>query len=264
MLIETHCHLHDRKAFPDPAAEIEAAQAAGVERIVVIGTHPEDWTAAVALAESHECVWAVVGWHPNYCADYDVASLPTLREHLAHPKVLAIGETGLDNHWDYAPREKQRAALHDHLEIARELGIPVVFHAREAYSELLDILEADYGSGPYIFHCFAGDREEAARAVALGGWIGVDGPVTYPKAEELREVLRSVPLDRLVVETDSPYLSPVPYRGKPNRPAYVRHVADGLAKCLGISIEELERITTANALRAFWPNEPIEAARRPN
>ncbi|RYG33557.1 TatD family deoxyribonuclease [bacterium] len=255
MLIETHCHLHDRKAFPDPAAEIEAARAAGVARIVVIGTHPEDWIAAVEMAGAYDDVWAVVGWHPNYCADYDPATLPVLRAHLDHPKVLAIGETGLDNHWDYAPRDKQRAALHDHMRLAKELDMPVVFHAREAYSELLDILEAHYGSGHYIFHCFAGNREEAARAVALGGWIGVDGPVTYPKAEDLREVLRSVPLDRLVVETDSPYLAPVPFRGKPNRPVHVRHVAEGLAKALGLSIGETEDITTRNALAAFWPEE---------
>ncbi|CAN5545829.1 TatD family hydrolase [soil metagenome] len=256
-LIETHCHLHDAKAFPDPEKELEAARAAGVERIVVVGVNPDDWKVAIALAERYEEVWAVLGWHPNYTAEYEPSSMTQLAELLRHPKVVAIGETGLDNHWDYAPKEKQVDALHAHMRMGREMEKPIVFHAREAYSELLQILERDYGAGRYIFHCFAGDAEEAARAVALGGWIGVDGPVTYPKAEALREVLRSVPRERLLVETDSPYLSPVPFRGKPNRPANVRLVAEGLDRALGLSFEEIAKITTENARAVFWPLEGV-------
>lgn len=250
MLIDTHCHLNDAKAFPDPRAEIDAARALGVERLVVVGTAPADWERAVALAETHPEVWAIVGWHPNYTADYDPATLGRLRELLAHPRVLALGEIGLDYHWAYAERTVQRAALRDGLDLAAEVGKPVVFHARDAYSDLLDVLEAR-PPHPYLMHCFAGTAEEGARAVALGCRFGVDGPVTYPKAEVLREVLRSLPFESLVVETDAPYMSPVPHRGKPNRPAHVRHVAEGLALALGRSYEEVATRTTATAREFF-------------
>ncbi len=250
MLIDTHCHLNDAKAFPDPRAEIDAALALGVERLIVVGTGPEDWERAVRLAEAFPEVWAIVGWHPNYTADYDPSTLSRLRELLAHPRVLALGEIGLDYHWNYADREVQHKALRDGLDLAAETGKPVVFHAREAYSDLLDVLEAR-PPHPYLFHCFAGNAEEGARAVALGSRFGVDGPVTYPKADDLREVLRGLPFESLVVETDAPYMSPKPHRGKPNRPAYVRHVAEGLAEALGKRYEEVAERTTAAAREFF-------------
>ena len=250
MLIDTHCHLNDPKAFPDPRAEIDAALALGVERLIVVGTAPEDWERAVLLAEAHPEVWAIVGWHPNYTADYDPATLVRLRELLGHPRVLALGEIGLDYHWDRAERHVQHTALRDGLDLATDMGKPVVFHAREAYSDLLDVLEAR-APHDYLMHCFAGTAEEGARAAALGCRFGVDGPVTYPKAEGLREVLRSLPFESLVVETDAPYMSPVPFRGKPNRPANVRHVAEGLATALGRSFEEVAAQTSATA-RAFF------------
>lgn len=261
-LIETHCHIHDAKAFPDPDREMQEVRQAGVERLVAVGVNPEDWPKALAFSERYDEAWAILGWHPNYTADYDPATMAELSRLLDHPKVVAIGETGLDNHWDYAPKEKQLDALRAHMELGRSKDKPIVFHAREAYAELLDILEAEYGTGPYVFHCFAGNAEEAARAVALGGWLGVDGPVTYPKAEELRDVLRSVPQNRLLVETDSPYLSPVPFRGKPNRPANVRYVVEGLAKTLGLTFEETADLTRRNAMAAFWPGEHVETAVR--
>lgn len=250
MLIDTHCHLNDPKAFPDPHAEVEAALEAGVDSLVVIGTGPEDWDRATALAEQFSTVWAVVGWHPNSTADYTAASLVVLAEKLRHPKVIALGEIGLDYHWDYSPRDLQFSALHAQLDLATEVAKPVVFHARDAYSDLLDVLEAR-PRHPYLFHCWAGSAEEAARAVALGGLFGVDGPVTYPKAEALRDTLRQIPLDRLVVETDAPYMSPVPFRGKPNRPAHVREVTQGLAKALDLSFEACAEATTRNAKRFF-------------
>lgn len=250
MIIDTHCHLNDPKAFPDPRAEIDAALELGVERMIVVGTAPEDWERAVALAEAHPEVWAIVGWHPNYAGDYAPESLHRLRELLAHPRVLALGEIGLDYHWNYVDRHTQHVALRDGLDLAAELGKPVVFHAREAYSDLLDVLGAR-PPHPYLFHCFAGSVEEGRRAAALGARFGVDGPVTYPKAEGLREVLRSLPFESLVVETDAPYMSPVPYRGKPNRAAYVRYVAEGLAKALDRSFEEVAIQTTATAREFF-------------
>ena len=250
MLIDTHCHLNDAKAFPDPGREIDAALAQGVERFVVVGTAPDDWERAVTLAEGHPEVWAIVGWHPNYTADYDPGTLGRLRELLDHPRVLALGEIGLDYHWAYAERTVQHAALRDGLDLAVERGKPVVFHAREAYTDLLDVLEAR-PPHPYLMHCFAGTAEEGARAAALGCRFGVDGPVTYPKAEGLRAVLRTLPYESLVVETDAPYMSPVPFRGKPNRPANVRHVAEGLAKALDRPYEEVAERTTRTAREFF-------------
>ena len=250
MLIDTHCHLNDEKAFPDVDAAIDAARGAGVERMIVIGTHPDDWVRAVSLAEHHTELWAIVGWHPNYTANYSEESLVQLESLLAKPKVLAVGEIGLDYHWDYAPREVQRRALIDGLNLATKLSLPVVFHAREAYSDLLDVLETR-AAHPYLFHCWAGSPAEAERALALGAMFGVDGPVSYPKAEELRSVLRTIPHDRLVIETDSPYMSPVPFRGKPNAPANVKFVNRALADTLGITEAECADITTANARRFF-------------
>lgn len=249
-LFDTHCHLQDDKAFPDPTGALQAAHAAGVDRVVVVGTDPEDWTRAIALAEVHERVYAILGWHPNYTADYDSASLAGLRELLRHEKVLALGEIGLDYHWSYSRREQQFAALREQLDLAAELSIPVVFHAREAYGDLLDVLESRPPQA-YLFHCWAGDAEAARRAVALGAYFGVDGPVTYKKADDLRAVLVDLPKERLVVETDSPYMAPVPHRGKPNQPAFVAHVNAGLAAVLGLNEDECAELTTSNAERFF-------------
>ncbi len=250
MYIDTHCHIHDSAAFPDIDETITAAAVAGVETIIVVGTEPTDWERAIALAERFENVYAIVGWHPNYAVAFTPSSMETLERRLSHPKVLACGEIGLDYHWDYTPRERQFEALHAGLDLAAKLDKPVVFHAREAYSDLLDVLEARTPHA-YLFHCWAGDASEAARAVALGGYFGIDGPITYPKAEGLREVIKGIPQDRLVLETDSPYMAPHPFRGKPNQPAFVPQICSGLAGALGISLEECAKKTTANAKRFF-------------
>jgi TatD DNase family protein len=176
--------------------------------------------------------------------------LEELERRLAHPRVLALGEIGLDYHWDYAPRDIQHRALRDQLDLAVRLDVPVVFHAREAYSDLLDVLE-EYASHSFLLHCFAGTPEDALRAVELGCYFGFDGPLTYKKADALRDLVASLPHDQVVVETDSPYMTPVPHRGKPNRPAYVAYVADTLATVWGVSPEEARRITTQNAGRFF-------------
>jgi TatD DNase family protein len=163
---------------------------------------------------------------------------------------VALGEIGLDYHWDYATPDQQRIALLDQLELARKLAKPVVFHCRDAYPDLLTILE-EQPTHRYLFHCFAGNQEDARRALALGAMFGVDGPITYKKADALREVIAMIPRDRLVLETDSPYMAPTPHRGKPNRPAFVPFVNEGLAATLGISQEECASLTTANAKRFF-------------
>lgn len=250
MLIDTHCHINDAKAFPDPALTIEEAREAGVDRMIVVGVDAEDSRSALALAERFDNVYAIVGWHPNYTARYTSEGLAEIREMLGHPKVVALGEIGLDFHWQYATLEQQERALLDQLALAEELDKPVVFHCREAYPRLLDLLETQPRL-PFLFHCFAGDADDAARAVAMDCYFGVDGPISYKKSHALREIVQSLPKERIVVETDSPYLSPEPLRGKPNRPANVALVNAALAACLGIEAEACAELTTGNAERFF-------------
>ncbi len=251
-MIDTHCHLNDQRAFPDVDAEIEEAKRCGVDKMIVVGVQPDEWASTVALSKTHHELFCILGWHPNHTADFDLTRLGELEGLLAGPKVLALGEIGLDYHWDYSPKEVQMEALRAQLDLAERIGLPVVFHAREAYSDLLDILERR-PRRPYLFHCFAGDPDEANRAMQLDAYFGVDGPISYKKSDQLREIVRSLPRDRIVVETDAPYMAPVPHRGKPNRPAYVRHVAEALAIALGIGPEECEAVTTENAIRFFGP-----------
>jgi TatD DNase family protein len=252
MLIDTHCHLNDAKAFPEPGAFLIEARMAGVERVIVVGVDAEDSKRAVDLAERHDGVYVVAGWHPNYTSNYTPEGLKEIEILLQHPKVVALGEIGLDFHWQYATLEQQERALYDQLELAEATDMPVVFHCREAYPKLLTVLEARRPSQtPLLFHCFAGDFTDAGRAMALDCYFGVDGPITYKKSFELREIVKSLPRNRLVVETDSPYLTPEPFRGKPNKPAYVSIVNAGLASALEISPEECADLTTANAMKFF-------------
>lgn len=251
-MIDTHCHLNDPEAFPDPSAAVSAALSSGIDRLIAIGVDVESSRRAVELASKFEAVYASVGMHPNYTAGYSRADLGEIQSMLALPKVVALGEIGLDFYREHSPREKQYEALNDQLELADRIRKPIVFHCREAYDPLLDILvKRPRGRNTYVFHCFAGDETQASRAYALGGYFGVDGPVSYPSAKELRATLRTLPVDRLLLETDSPYLSPMPHRGKPNRPEYLSFVRDALASTLGITGEECDRITTENACRVF-------------
>ena len=250
MLIDTHCHLNLPDKFPDPAAEIAFAQSEGVDRFVVVGVDGETSQAALALADQFECVYAVVGWHPTSAGSFDADALVLVRDMLAHPKAVALGEIGLDFYWDVTTPEQQHACLRAQLDLARELAKPVVFHCREAWDVLLAVLEAEPPQ-PYLFHCFSGDDVQASRCLALGGVLGFDGPLTYKKNDALRAIAAAVPADRVVLETDSPYLSPEPFRGKPNRPAHVRLVNAALAAARGISESECADLTTANARRFF-------------
>ncbi|MCW5940944.1 MAG: TatD family hydrolase [Fimbriimonadaceae bacterium] len=250
-LVDTHCHLNFPDLFPEPDPAIEEAAREGVDRVIVVGCDAETSRRAVALAERHEGVFAVVGWHPNHAATFDAIGLGEIEAMLDHPKVVALGEIGLDDHWDFATKPQQRTALVEQLDLATRLGKPIVFHCREAYPELLDVLEARKDLPLILLHCFSGDADDARRAVALGAWFGVDGPITYKKADELRAVVRTLPSERLVVETDSPYLTPHPHRGKPNRPAMVTLVNAGLAATLSLDVDACARLTTTNAERFF-------------
>lgn len=250
MLIDTHCHLNFPDKFPNPEETIEEARRAGVERLIVVGCDTVTSQSAVDLASRFENVFAVVGWHPTYTKDYTRDALAEIEQMLANPKVVAIGEIGLDFHWDFSTREEQELALYDQLDLAVRTNKPVVFHCREAYPEVLDILEKR-PLHPYLMHCFAGNAADAERALELGCLFGVDGPITYKNANDLREVIGKIPVDRIVLETDSPYLPPVPHRGQPNKPAYIPHINNVLAGIQNLTPEQSATQTTTNATHFF-------------
>jgi TatD DNase family protein len=245
-VIDTHAHLD---TLSDPPEEVLArARAAGVERVVSVGSGLASCRATLEIARSDGEVWAVLGVHPHQAADEDAERLDELRELLGDERAVAVGETGLDFYRDYAPRELQRDLFARELDLAAELGKPVVVHTRDAEEETAAALEAFPGT--VVLHCFS---SPALLPVALerGYYVSFAGNVTYPKAEELRDSARRVPADRLLVETDSPYLSPQPRRGRPNEPANVVHTAAALAEALGDEPESLAAQLDANAAAAF-------------
>lgn len=249
-MIDTHCHLNDDSSYPDVEEVIRESVAAGVGRMVVIGINEPSCIRALELAEAHREIFAVIGWHPNYAQEYDAACLVKLRAWTSHPKCVAIGETGADFHWDYATWEQQEYAFRDQLALASELDKPVVLHCREASAAMLQVLE-EAPPKTMVWHCFGGTADDLRRFRALDGYFGVDGPVTYPKSTELRGFLHEMPLDRLLLETDSPYLTPHPFRGKRNSPAHLPLVLATCATELGMSSDELEKTTDENATRFY-------------
>ncbi len=254
-LIDTHTHLDFPQFDADREAVIQRAQAAGVGLMINVGADLESSRAAVALAEKYDCIYAAVGVHPHEAKKLDGAALAELRDLATHPQVVAVGEIGLDFYRDLSPRDVQRRAFQAQLAWAGRLGKPVIIHDREAHDEVLAILTDWVAAAPErrcgVFHCFSGDLAMARRAVALGFYLGVDGPITYQNARKLPEIVEWLPLDRLLIETDCPYLTPHPHRGERNEPAYVRLVAERIAALKGISVEELAQATTANARRLF-------------
>jgi TatD DNase family protein len=245
-VIDSHTHL-DRGRAPE-AELVAAARAAGVKRILTIGIDAESRRAALAATETYEDVFAAIGQHPNNATGYDDAITDELRELAAHPRCLAIGETGLDDYRDYAPRADQERAFRAHIAVAREAGKPLVIHTRAAEADTIATL-AEHAAGlEVILHCFSmPDRLD--ECLEHGWWISFAGNVTYPKAADLAEAAERVPLDRLLVETDAPYLTPEPMRKERNQPAYVVHTARFVAERRGISYEELEAAVEANAVR---------------
>ncbi len=250
-LVDTHCHLNDVKAFPDPAEAVALAKAAGVEKLIVVAVDNEWSQIALDLSDQFGEVYGVAGWHPSHSAEFRSEDIEVIRQMAAHPKCVAIGEVGFDFYWDHATRQQQEECLHPHLDLAEELGKPLVFHCRDAYPDLLRLLEDRRPQTKMLFHCFSGNEEEADRALALGCWFGVDGPLTYPKNEAGRTLFARLPKEKVLLETDAPWLAPVPYRGRPNHPAYLVHINQSLADCWGISPEKTASITTANA-EAFF------------
>lgn len=253
MLVDSHCHL-DLPGLGERLPDVLAAmQAAGVHAALCIGVNLEDFPRVLAIAESATNLYATVGVHPEY-TDCIEPSIDDLVRLAAHPKVLAIGETGLDYYWHKDRPEWQRHRFRNHIRAARQCAKPLVVHTRESAADTIAILAeegADATGG--VMHCFTEDWDVACRALDLGFHLSFSGIVTFKNAAIVKEVARRCPLDRLLVETDSPYLAPVPYRGKPNQPAYVRHVAEEIAKLRGMTFEALASASTANFIRLFRP-----------
>jgi TatD DNase family protein len=253
MLVDSHCHLD----FPDFADELDAvverAKAAGIGTMVTIGTKLSEAEKVIAIAERFPNVWATVGVHPHEAATEpgeDTARLVALAQ---HPKVVGIGETGLDYFYEHSPKARQAACFRAHIAAARETGLPLIVHTRDADEDTAAILTEEMEKGAYtgLLHCFSSSRELADLAVKLGFYISFSGILTFKSAEAVREAARAVPQDRLLVETDAPYLAPVPMRGKRNEPAFVVHTAKRLAELRGGTTAELEAATTANFHRLF-------------
>jgi TatD DNase family protein len=245
-LVDSHCHLDDPKFDEDREQVIERARAAGVERMLAIGTGsgPPDLEVAVRLADRYPFLFATIGVHPHDAAKATEETFARLRELAAHPKVLAIGEIGLDYHYDFSPRDVQRDVFERQLALAAEAGKPIVIHTREAWDDTLAAIRALPHGG--IMHCFTGDPAQARQALDRGFHLSFGGVLTFPKAESLREAARLTPGDRLLVETDCPYLAPVPHRGKRNEPAFVVETVRKLAEVRSTGVEAIAGLTTSN------------------
>lgn len=253
MLVDSHCHLD----FPEFAPEIDAvvarARAAGIGRMVTISTRVRKLPQVLAVAEKFPDVFCSVGTHPHNAheeLDIDAAQLVALSK---HPKIVAIGEAGLDYHYDKSPRDAQAQGFRQHIAAARETGLPLVIHAREADADMARILveETEKGAFPAVLHCYTGGRDLAFEAIELGLYIGFTGIMTFKNGEALRELAADLPAHRILVETDAPFLAPLPYRGKRNEPSYVVETAKVLAQVRGVALEEIARQTTENFFRLF-------------
>jgi TatD DNase family protein len=253
MLVDSHCHLD----FPDFASELDAvvarAKAAGIGRMVTISTRVKKHAQVLAVAETFPQVFCSVGTHPHNAQeepDVDAAALIALSK---HPKIVALGEAGLDYHYDNSPREAQEKSFRQHIAAARETRLPLVIHSRDCDADMTRILREESGKGafPAVLHCFTGGRDLAFAAIELGHYVSFTGILTFKRSEDLRAIAKDLPADRIMVETDAPYLAPLPHRGQRNEPAYVVETAKVLAQARGTSLEDITRETTENFFRLF-------------
>jgi TatD DNase family protein len=254
MLIDSHAHIQGKEYAGEAEAVISRAREAGVEKIIVVGGAGDlsSNQAAVALADSYGNLYATVGMHPHDAKDVGQEELKELKALAARPKVIAVGETGLDFYYNHSPHNIQRDIFTRFIYMARETGLPLVVHERDAHKDVAELLRGE-GQGKIngVIHCFTGDYEAARNYLDLGFYLSFTGIITFKNAQPLREVLRKVPLERMFVETDSPYLTPVPHRGKRNEPAYVRFVAETVAQLKALTLQEVARVTTANVRALF-------------
>jgi TatD DNase family protein len=252
MWFDTHAHISDRDFDEDRTEAIERAFSAGVTRFVNIGCTRKWALDTLRLVEEYEGIYGTVGLHPHDAKSMTDDFMEDMKQWAAHPKIMAIGEIGLDFHYDHSPRDVQRQVFRSMIRLAREMAMPITVHDREAHQECFDILtEEDGWANGGIYHCYSGSAEMAAEIVKKGFYISFSGVVTFKNADKLRRAAAAVPLDRLLIETDCPYLSPHPYRGKRNEPAHVVETGKSLAELRGVSTEEMAALTWANACRAY-------------
>ncbi|HPC87187.1 MAG TPA: TatD family hydrolase [Smithellaceae bacterium] len=255
MLIDSHAHLEMKEFDPDRSDVIERARAAGIDGIVTVGTNPDLSRKALAIARQHENIYSTVGIHPHDAAAADDPSLEVLKKLAQDPKVVAYGEIGLDYFRNLSPREKQVEMFAKQLDLACELNLPVVIHDREAHEQTLRMVKAS-GVRSGVFHCFSGDWAMARQCIDLGFYISVPGVVTFDRSKVLQEVVRQAPIDRILLETDCPYLAPVPHRGKRNEPAFLLHTARKVAEIKGLAWEDVANTAAQNTRRLFRIADP--------
>jgi TatD DNase family protein len=252
-VIDSHCHLDYPGLAEDLPAVIARAEGAGVRLMLTIGTRVKKFDQVLALAERHSNVFCTVGTHPHNAAEEPDVTAEELIELARHPRVVGIGEAGLDYHYDHSPRDEQAKSFRIHIQAARETGLPLVIHSREAEADTAAILEKEMKEGAFkpLLHCFSSKQELAERGLKLGAYVSFSGILTYKNAEDLRVTARHVPMDRLLVETDAPYLAPVPYRGKTNEPAFVVKTLEKLAEVKAVTAAEMAAVTSRNFFALF-------------
>lgn len=262
MLVDSHCHLD----FPDFAEELDdvvrRAQEAGIGHMVTICTRIRKFDDIKAIAERYDNVFCSVGTHPHQ-ADEELNFSPEDIARLAeHPKCVGIGEVGLDYFYDYAPRKEQAQGLHNHIKAAQLTGLPLIIHSRDADEDMIAILKdgMEEGAYPAVLHCYSSGRQLAMQALDMGMYVSLSGILTFKRSEDIREIVKDIPLDRLLVETDSPYLAPIPNRGKRNEPSFVVHTAQMLADVKNVSLEEITAITTQNFFTLFKKAKPVQSS----
>lgn len=257
MLIDSHCHLDFPELAADRAGVLERARANGVDRMVTISTRVERFDEVRSIAETNPQVWCSVGTHPHHAHEELHIQTEDLIRLAQHPRCVAIGEVGLDYHYEGDP-VAQATGFRRHIAASRQTGLPLVVHARDADEDIAAILEeeAERGSFPFVLHCFSSGIDLARRGLALGGYVSFSGILTFKNAPVIQEVAGFAPADRILVETDAPYLAPVPHRGKSNEPGFVRHTAEKLAEIRGVSLDEIGRVTTENFYRLFSKAKP--------
>jgi TatD DNase family protein len=253
MLIDSHCHLTYPGLVEDEAGVLARARAAGVGAMISISTRESEWAAVIGGAERHADVFATVGIHPHEADQHPDIDTGRLVKAAAHPRVVGIGETGLDYYYDKSDRARQRRSFSAHISASRETGLPLIVHTRDAEDDTLEMLAAEMGQGtfPMVIHCFTGSRRLAEACLDLGAYISLSGIVTFKNAKDLQDTARIIPEDRLLIETDSPFLAPVPVRGRTCEPAFVAHTARFLAELRAVTAEEIARVSNQNTLRLF-------------
>jgi len=260
MFFDTHAHLDDEQFTEDRVDVISRLREAGVELVINVGCNMQSSLKSVEITKEYDFIYGAVGIHPHDASDLNEESLGQLRELAREPRIVAVGEIGLDYYYDYSPRELQKKCFREMIGMAKELKLPIIIHDRDAHEDTLKIVKEEKANEVGgVFHCYSGSWEMAKEVMKLGFYMAIGGAVTFKNAKKVVEVAQEIPLDHLLIETDCPYLAPVPYRGKRNEPAYVSKVAERIAEIKGISIEEVAKATLENGKRLFGLTNHLEA-----